>query len=133
MQKKHWRAVASLCLLLILSGCSGGGNARFIPPVESARDALTEALQAWKEGRTCQAISDVQPTVQPVDSRWQQGQKLVEFEILHELDKEGPKQFQVRIRLDGNAVPQETTYIVVGQDPLFVYWLTDYEQGSKTM
>lgn len=125
-----------LCLLffsLFVTGCTGGGHARFIPSVESAREAVEMTLQAWKEGQPFQAISDFEPAIQPVDSRWQQGRKLLEFEILKELEVDGTKQIQVRIKLEGKSAAEETTYVVLGQDPLYVYWLTDYEQSSKTM
>lgn len=128
------RSIVSVLLLgLLLSGCSNKGTARFVPSVESAREAVEMSLEAWKKGDAPKAIDVFEPHIQPVDSRWQQGRKLLEFEILEEVDIDGATQVKVRLKLDGGLAPEETAYVVIGQDPLYVYWLTDYEQSSKTM
>jgi hypothetical protein len=124
--------ICGALLLGFLAGC-GATNAKFNPPVESARDAVDIALQAWKEGKPCKAIEDYDPIVQPIESRWQQGRKLLDFEIIDELDVEHSKQFKVKVKLEGGLAPEETTYVVLGKEPLYVYWITDFEQSSKTM
>jgi hypothetical protein len=127
------RLLTCVSLLLVsLAGC-GATNAKFNPTVESARDAVDIALQAWKEGKPCKAIEEYDPPIQPIESRWQQGRKLLEFEIVDELDIEHSKQFKVKVKLEGALAPEETTYVVLGKEPLYVYWITDFEQSAKTM
>lgn len=133
MQVRSYPLMCVLGLILSLTGCYGGGHEKFIPSVQSARDALETALQAWKEGQPYKEIDSFEPKIQPVESRWQQGKKLIDFEIVEELEKESSKQFRVKLTLEGDKAPEETTYVVLGKDPLYVYWLTDYEQSSKTM
>lgn len=133
MRARSYPLLCLMSLILSLMGCGGSGHEKFIPSVQSAREALDEALRAWKEGQPYKAIDSFEPAIQPVESRWQQGKKLVEYEIVKELEVEGPKQFQVKLKLEGDQAPAETTYVVLGKDPLYVYWLTDYEQSSKTM
>jgi hypothetical protein len=133
MRVWNYCGISLIAFVLSLSGCSGGGHERFVPPIESAEEALETVLRAWKEGQPYKAIDDVEPTVQPVESRWQHGQKLQDYEILKQLDVKDSKQFQVRIKLEGAAAAEETTYVVLGKDPLYVYWITDYEQSSNTM
>ncbi len=133
MQTSNYAAISLLLLGLTLASCSKTTHDKFVPSIDSARDALELALEAWRDGQPPKAIDVAEVLVQPIESRWQQGKKLLEFEILKELDVEGPKQFLVRIKLAGSAAPEEATYIVLGKDPLYVYYLTDYEQSSKTM
>jgi hypothetical protein len=116
-----------------ISGCSNGGNKQFIPPIESARDAVETMLDTWKAGKRIGTIESVEPAVEPVESRWQSGQKLLSYEILKELTADGPAQFQVRLKLAGQAQPEETIYIVLGKEPLYVYWKTDFDKSSQSM
>ena len=126
-------SVISLLLVLSLMGCGRGGHEKFIPSIESAREALQETLLAWKSGQPYKEIDIFDPKIQPVESRWQQGKQLLDFEIVEELEKTGTKQFRVKLTFADAKAPEETTYIVLGKDPLYVYWITDYEQSSKTM
>lgn len=129
------RSQWAMCVLatgMLLSGCSQG-TARFVPTVDSAREAVEMTLEAWKKGEPLKLIDEFEPGIQPVDSRWQQGRKLLDYEILDEHEVEGAKQIKVRLTLDKGLAPEETSYVVIGQNPLYVYWLTDYEQSSKTM
>lgn len=129
--RSQW-AICALAVGLLLSGCSRGTE-RFVPTVDSAREAVEMVLEAWKKGETPKLIDEFEPGVQPVDSRWQQGRKLLDYEILDEREVDGAKQIKVRLTLEKGLAPEETSYVVIGHDPLYVYWLTDYEQSSKTM
>jgi hypothetical protein len=135
MSKPFFLRTALIATLTMgfLSGCSNGGTAQFIPHVESAEEALDIALQAWKSGKPLKPIEDVDPVVQPVESRWQTGQKLLSYEILKEIPSEDSKQFQVRLKLAGRLAPEETIFVVLGKDPLYVYWKPDLDKSSQSM
>lgn len=116
-----------------LAGCSNGGTAQFIPHVDSAEEALDIALQSWKSGKPLGPIDSVDPVVQPVESRWQTGQKLLSYEILKEIPSDNSKQFQVRLKLAGGLAPEETIFVILGKDPLYVYWKPDLDKSSQSM
>lgn len=122
-----------LMALCGLPGCSNGGKARFIPPAESAHDAVEAMLSTWKSGKTIGPIESVEPAIHPVESRWQTGKKLLDFEILKEVPADGPTQFQVRLKFVGNSTPEESIYVVLGKDPLYVYWKEDLDKSAQSM
>ena len=121
-----------LAMCALFAGCSSGSHDGYIPKPQSAREALDTALSAWKNGDAYATIDSVTPAVQTFDSRWQAGRKLQEFEIIDELEEEGPKQFLVRMTVEGEKEPAEVKYFVVGKDPLLVFREAEYEQ-TKSM
>ena len=133
MRSSYYVSICVLLFGLSVAGCGPTTHAKFVPSIATAREALEEALKAWKDGKPCKAIEGAEPVVQPVESRWQQGLKLAEFEILKELEGDSPKRFLVKVKLEGSPAAEEATYVVLGKDPLYVYFLADYEQSSKTM
>ena len=121
------------CVLLLLCGAGGCGaqsHDRYVPRTTVAQNALETALSAWKNGEPYKEIKTAKPAVQPFDARWQAGKKLEEFEILKELPAEGPKQFLVRMKVEGDAEPREVIYHVVGIDPIHVFGDADYKKAS---
>ncbi|MDB5388591.1 MAG: hypothetical protein JWM11_4237 [Planctomycetaceae bacterium] len=128
----HFDLLAIL-IFCTIAGCSNDGKAKFIPPVESARDAIDTMLNAWKSGKAIGPIESVEPAVQPVESRWQTGQKLLNYEILDEIPSDGPTQFRVRLTFAGKPKPEESIYTVLGKDPLYVYWKDDLDKSSQSM
>ena len=69
--------------------------------------------------------------VQPQDFEWKSGKKLVGFSIGKELPStEGPKQFAVQLKFQGEPKPVDTTYFVVGLDPLWVFRDRDYQRAA---
>lgn len=68
--------------LLAAAGLAGCGKE---PPRPSdpaqARDLLRQALDAWKAGDTHDAYRQACPNVTVVDRQWQQGAKLLGYEI----------------------------------------------------
>jgi len=110
-------------------GCSGGsgGSGRFVPSDNKARDVLDAVLAAWQRGEPPGQINVAGTTVEVVDSVRRGGQKLAKYEIAGNVPSDGPKQFAVRLTLE-NAAAQEVTYVVVGDDPIWVYRDQDYTQ-----
>lgn len=125
------RLFAVACVWIVsamLCGC-GRTNSEFHPRVENARDALETALEAWRNGEPHQTITSTEPNIDLFDARRQSGERLSSFEIVEELPEEGPKQFLVKLQLEGKE-PEETKYIVLGKDPLLVFREADYHQPA---
>jgi hypothetical protein len=112
------------------AGCGGESHDRYIPAADQAREALEAALTAWKDGKPYQTIETTTPAVQPFDARWQAGKKLQQFEILEQLEAAGPKQFKVRMTVEGSEPGEEVTYHVLGNDPLNVFRDADLERAG---
>ena len=126
------RLLTVVCLSVLpvlFTGC-GRSNSEFHPPIESAREALEAALESWRNGEPVGTITSTDPSIDLFDARRQSGERLSSFEILEELpDSEGPKQFLVKLKLDGKD-SEETRYIVLGKDPLLVFREADYHQPA---
>jgi hypothetical protein len=120
-------------LVLVGAGCSGTGTGRYIPSGATARQSLEAALSAWQQGQKPGAIETVSPSVHAVDSRWQSGQKLGSYEILKEESGDGPKWFQVRLKMQKPAGEQVVRYVVVGRGPVWVWREDDYKKQSTEM
>jgi hypothetical protein len=119
----------SMCLAI--AGCSAGKNEAYVPNENVAKEALEAALSAWQGGKPMGRIAtQAEVAVQPQDSDWQKGKKLVGFNIKNEITtSEGPKQFAVQLSLKG-AKPIDVIYYVVGRDPLWVFRDADYKRSS---
>jgi hypothetical protein len=112
-----------------LSGC-GDGQERYTPAADTARDALTAALQSWQEGQPLAPITSREITINVVDARWQSGKKLESFEILSEVEGEPRPTFVVRQQIAGEPGAAETRYIVVGNNPIHVFREEDSNQPA---
>jgi hypothetical protein len=118
-------------LVATVAGCGGGGGTtRYVPDEAPAQSALETALQAWQSGEDYGPIESSTPAINIVDARWQSGAKLESFEVLDAgAEGDGPRQFQVRMKLAGQ--PEETvTYLVVGIDPLHIFREQDYQKAT---
>lgn len=130
VNRDSWRR-GCLCLLLtvVVAGCGGGSEKKYVPQSMSARAAVETALKSWQSGGAYDTIKTASPQVQPYDARWQAGQKLKSFEIVREVPNDGPKKFEVRVELDG-AESVDDVFLVVGIDPLNVFREQDYQKAS---
>lgn len=96
----HWsgmlprRGRALLPLLVVLWGCGPTGRSHPLD-ADVARDSVQKAMQAWVDGRTPQ---DLQPEIIIGDTAWDQGQKLVSFEILREEETSDGSNLHIRVR-----------------------------------
>lgn len=121
-----FRAVRCLCLLLFVTsmGCRGGANSLPLDQPQ-ARQACTEFLTAWKDGKK---IEDLKPKIIGRDSDWAAGKKLESFEILPEEKKHGPNlHLTVKRTLKdekGKTVKQDVEY-VVGTSPVITVFRYD--------
>jgi hypothetical protein len=128
---------AFLILLLIApfaTGCAKKAEVKdYIPAQEAAKQALTAALDAWKAGKAPDQIGASNPAVVVQDIQWRDGQKLTAYEIVGPAAAAGGddqnQRFTVKLTL-GNGAPTETTYVVVGKDPIWVFSAESYQKTS---
>ena len=132
IQNCSWRRLVPLALFARLAGCGGQATVESFHPQENlARGALDAALTAWKNGLEKPGLVDSEePAVQLVDPAWANGTKLTSYEIVAALPGNAPPAFTVRLMLEGTAAPEETTYYVVGKDPLQVMRESEYNRAG---
>jgi hypothetical protein len=126
-----WVTLLALALLGTL-GC-GNGNGKYqdyLPPEDSAREALETALDAWKDGRRPGKIDADPVPIEVVDLRWKAGKKLTGYEILSSEPPKGtgPTWFSVKLLFQGTPAEKVVRYVVIGKSPLWVYTEEDYKQ-----
>jgi hypothetical protein len=112
-------------------GCAKKGSVSdYVPPQEAARTALSTALDAWKAGKAPDQVGATKPAINAQDVQWSGGKKLTAYEIVGPATGDDQNQrFTVKLTLDGGA-PQETTYVVVGKDPIWVFSEESYKKAS---
>ncbi len=114
---------------IVAAGCTSNvpGPAK-PPPVVAANDALVTTLRAWKSGRRdTEKFLGAKPTIGVVDSL-RRLRPLIDYEVVGPLGAVGNvRPFAVRLVLDAPAETITTRYLVVGQDPLWVFRQEDYE------
>jgi len=119
--------------LPVLAGCANEGHDKFIPTEDRARTALESALTAWQNGERSGVVIKGTPAVQVLDFRWSSGKQLAGYEILSsETDEAQKAWFTVRLSLKGSNKDQTVRYVVIGNDPLWVYSEENYKQASGT-
>lgn len=129
---KRVTSLALSLLLILVSGCGGGGSSvsSYRPTGQSAKDALTKALDAWKSGREKPGtIDSTKPAIQIQDQVWDSGRKLKDFQIGEEKPStDGPTRFAVKLTFDGDPAHEDAEYVVFGKDPLWVCRDKDYQK-----
>ena len=110
-------------LVSVVASCGGPSP---IPPAEVARKALETSLTAWRDGKTPADTTKADPPVQVMDSEWTNGRKLASFEIVKEQPSDSDKRFVVKLKYLNPAAVTETTYIVLGTQPVAVFREEDY-------
>lgn len=118
--------------VLVVAGCGGNTEKSFHPPAATSRDALTGALDTWKEGREKPgSIDDFTPTLQVAEPSWADGRKLQSYEIVGEEQlPDGPQKFIVKLTLTDVPEPQTVTYVVIGKDPIWIMREEEYQRPS---
>jgi hypothetical protein len=119
--------MTGLACALGTAGCDRA-ETRYIPAADSARASLEAALTAWKNGAPHEPVKSQDTSITMFDSRWRSKAKLERFEITEELPPSPHRAFRVKMRLAKQKADEETTYLVIGIDPLLVYRSEDYER-----
>src|ERR1700756_4412416 len=124
--------VTIICLIAacipFLSGCKKPSDVKFDPNPQRARYAVEVALDKWKSGQEPGRIDAESLEFEVVDSRWNDGAKLSQYEITSE-DKtqDGHHRFSVKMTTSEQS-GEVVRYIVVGKNPLWVYREEDYKK-----
>lgn len=110
-------------------GRPSSGYERYVPTAAAARQALEQALTAWKDGQRPGPLkSNTSPiTIQVSDARRRAGRKLIDYQLLGEISGEGPRTFIVRLKFEKPSVDEEVRYYLVGIDPLWIFRQEDYD------
>ena len=114
------RVLASALLLCLVSlGCSRSGSA----PLDTslARSSLVRGLDAWRSGQPATTLRQGDPEIIVVDFEWEQGAKLLGFELTQTERSDG-RNFYVDVDLvlatrQGKRIKQTVGY-VVGTSPV---------------
>jgi hypothetical protein len=112
-------------------GCNKNPESRYIPSGATARESVEAALNAWKNGEPPGSIKLGEKPVNIVDSRWQRGTKLESFQVTEELAPNPHPSYKVKLQFAKETASSETTYLVIGLDPLLIYRSEDYERERK--
>lgn len=125
---------ATMPLVTLLVGCGSppapNGLEAFVPPLEQARSCLSASLQAWRDGHPDGPVNDSGVSVEASDSERVAGRHLRDFEILGPIGTDERRTFAVRLKLDDPAEERVERYLVMGQNPVWVFRLEDYERIS---
>jgi hypothetical protein len=112
-------------------GCASKTYDHLIPAEDASREALEEALSSWESGATDSKIVASGRTIQVLDAKWRAGQKLASHEILSvEADADGKSWFSVKLVMKKPAGEQNARYVVIGNEPIWVYREDDYKQAT---
>ena len=92
------RDVTLLLTAVLLAGC---GGMPVPPPADphKATVSLQAALEKWKQGTTIDSLRQESPAVYAVDEDWQDGQKLVNFEVRDALNEGAIARIPVRLHI----------------------------------
>ncbi len=100
-------------LLLWASGCGSSETATHPLDPEAARAAVQKALEAWQAGRK---PADLQPAIIIGDSAWEQGRKLVAFEVVTAEETTDGSNLHIRVlrtfESNGAKTESKVTWIV---------------------
>jgi hypothetical protein len=83
------KSVIWLAGLVCMSGCGQGGS---LPPTvdpKQAREALTAALDAWKNDQALASLAERTPPIHFSEAKWEKGFRLVQYKILPRDDWDG--------------------------------------------
>src|SRR5688572_26427826 len=120
--------LTAVAAMVCLVGCGRSNSAAsFVPGEDVARQALTDAMTAWKNDGSTSLSQDGETMVEVVDKHRRPGQSLVAFEILGEVSGIGGRSFEVKLELANPSQTEHVRYIVVGINPLWVFRQEDYE------
>jgi hypothetical protein len=104
----------ALVLSGTLLGCARNQNA----PVDAAlaRETLRVVLDTWKSGEAVDALQDASPAIYVIDSEWQQGVKLKDYQLKAEGDEKDAHLYcPVKLTLqsaNGKELKRDVTYII---------------------
>jgi hypothetical protein len=103
------RGVVGLVLAMMFVGCSSGDAPSYALDKELARSSVQKAMQAWVDGKR---PKDLQPDIVVGDTAWEQGKKLVSFEIKADEETTDGSNLYIRVKRTIGSSESNVTYIV---------------------
>jgi len=114
-----------------IAGCGTNARQRYIPPGETAQQALETALAEWQSGKTPPClIKEGPPAIQMVDTHHPLDRKLIAFAVLGPTTGDADRCYAVRLTFDNPREEVRARFVVLGLDPLWVLRYEDYEMLS---
>ena len=121
------RLAAISCLAAAGCGPTAGAPPLGPPSPSASRAALVASLDAWKGGRRGPGLIGSKPGVGVVDGQRAE-RPLLGFEVLGPLAVDAAaRPYAVRLDLGAPAERVEARYLVLGDDPLWVFRREDYD------
>lgn len=108
---------SSFCALILgfMAGC-GSEAQSYALDKDLARTSVKTAMQAWVDGKQ---PKDLKPDIIVGDAAWEQGRKLVSFEILPEEFSDGSNlHVTVSRKFDGGSKSESKVTYIVGTTPV---------------
>ena len=126
---RFYQLLAGICLFFMGCHSEQAQVAMTAPAIEPAKAALNASLNAWKTGAVQpQTLIGSKPAIGTVDVQ-RIGKRLADYQIVGPLAARGTaRPFAVRLVFEPQTEPVETRYVVIGQDPLWVFGHADYER-----
>lgn len=126
------RSLPRLALVILAAGCRNAASEIDdlpLPDMNTSQAALTTSLDEWKAGRRMTGVQvGSNPKVGVVDSA-RADRPLIQYEIKGPLMTVGKaRPFAVRLILGEPREAVEARYVVVGQDPLWVFRQEDFDR-----
>lgn len=106
--------VAASGLLLAAAGCNRGPQNAPVA-ADKARQTLKAALESWQRGEKCDSLQSASPPIYVIDTEWQSGATLKEFQILGDEEKDAHLFSNVKLTvlgMNGQVSTREVTFIV---------------------
>lgn len=103
----------SVLVTIGLAGCSGE-TPSYPLDQELARASVQKAMQAWVDGKSPQ---DLKPEIIVGDTAWEQGEKLLSFEIVNHEETSDGSNLHIRVVRRFEASESKETYIT-GTSPV---------------
>ena len=114
MSRLPLRGIVGVLLMFSLWGCSQGNTPSHPLDQELARSSVQKAMQAWVDGKT---PKDLEPEIVVSDTSWQQGEKLVSFEIVTNEETSDGSNLHIVVKRKFDSSDSEVKYIV-GTSPV---------------
>lgn len=108
------RGIAGVLLVLGLWGCSQADTPSHPLDQDLARASVQKAMQAWVDGKT---PTDLKSEIVVGDPAWEQGEKLVSFEIMTNQETSDGSNLHIVVKQKFDTSDSEMTYIV-GTSPV---------------
>jgi hypothetical protein len=110
----------------LCSGCGSHGSAPALD-TDVAQTSLTTFLDAWKNGRTVESLSEDSPEIIAGDHRWKSAMRLRSYQVLPETTNDGSNlHVPVELELEdssGELTTEQVTYIVGTRPKITVFAL----------